>query len=67
MKDSFMYQLTTGQAKEDDIDDAIDQWHTSYVNDPMPLHQFLGMHRDEYAAWVECRLTPQQILDNRSK
>lgn len=48
---TFLDLVLTGEARQDDIDDFVDQWHdgdTSYS-----LAEFLGMSDDEYALWVE--------------
>ena len=47
---NFIQLCLTQQAAPEDIDDFIDQWH----NNPghLPLHEFLGMTREEYAAWI---------------
>ena len=62
-----MQQLAAGQVKEDDIDDDIDDWHKLELLNPMSLHSYLGMTREEYVAWLECRLTPREILDKRNE
>ena len=36
---------------EDDIDDLVDTWHAGGTG--MPLHEFLGLTREQYARWVE--------------
>jgi hypothetical protein len=64
---NFMQKLAEGQAKGDDIDDAICEWHKLGLLNPMSLHSYLGMTRKEYVAWLECRSTPQEILDKRNK
>jgi hypothetical protein len=63
--DSFMQRLAKGEVKSDDIDDAIEEWHSSSVSHGIQLYEFLGMTWSEYAAFLECRLTPQQILNGR--
>ncbi len=40
-----------GLADLTDIDDYIEKWHLSDLN--VPIHDYLGMTRDEYALWVE--------------
>lgn len=34
-----------------EIDAKIDEWHRSDLT--IPLHEFLGMNWEEYAAWVD--------------
>jgi len=36
---------------EDEINKKIEQWHTN-ASILMPLHEYLGMTLEEYAAWV---------------
>lgn len=43
---------------KDNIDDLIDQWHTSDPKDNTPLHEFLGMTEAEYGKWVETDQLP---------
>lgn len=39
----------------DDIEDRIAEWHASAESAYQPLHEYLGMTWEEYAAWVERR------------
>lgn len=51
----FMDLYSDGYVMADEIDDFIDHWHEEApvaAGRPMPLHEFLGMNRDEYEAWV---------------
>ena len=48
---NFIENCLRGDALLEDIDNYIDEWHEGDSNEP--LHIFLGMSRDEYAAWVE--------------
>lgn len=36
-----------------ELDNLVEQWHAD-ESIRVPLHQHLGMTREEYAAWVEC-------------
>lgn len=36
----------------DDIEDWVSDWHVCDRIPTMPLHEFLGMTRDEYDRWV---------------
>ena len=49
--DNFIEKCLSGQALLDEIDDYIDQWHTG--NSDVPLHTYLGMSWEEYAAWIK--------------
>ena len=42
--------ITYDREELEDIDDRIDAWHRG--NSKQPLHEFLGMSEEEYAAWV---------------
>lgn len=48
---NFIQNCLTGDALLDEIDDYIDKWHDG--DSDLPLHDYLGMSRDEYAAWIE--------------
>ena len=52
-----------GEACADEIDDFVDRWHESAAD--VPLHEFLGLSRDEYALWVERPDSLTFILDAR--
>ena len=47
----YLDQLRAGLVSVDAIDDAIHAWHVGDGEEP--LHEFLGMTFEEYAAWVE--------------
>jgi hypothetical protein len=50
----FFDLYSQGHALADEIDDFIDEWHEGA--DPearnLPLHDYLGLTRDEYEIWV---------------
>lgn len=48
---TFIDLVLSGNVLLEEIDDFVDQWHAS--NTKMNLTEFLGMHPDEYALWVE--------------
>ena len=48
--DTFMSRYLAGDAAGDEIDDCIDAWHER--SGGAELFEFLGMTRDEYAAWL---------------
>lgn len=52
---TFMDQYVEGHVMADEIDDFVDRWHDEapiIMGHPVPMHDFLGMSRDEYEAWV---------------
>ena len=52
---TFMDLYGGGYVMADEIDDFIDRWHEAapvVAGRPVPMHEFLGMTRDEYEAWV---------------
>jgi hypothetical protein len=48
---TFIEQCLAGEAKADEIDNAIDHWHDG--DSPLELYEFLGMTLDEYAKWIK--------------
>ena len=48
---TFLDLVLAGDARQDDIDDFVDQWHDGDLS--CSLAAFLGMSDDEYALWVE--------------
>jgi len=46
----FVHRCIQGEASLDEIDDAVDEWHSGQSSDS--LAQFLGMTGDEYSSWV---------------
>ncbi len=46
----FVALAVSGQTAPDTIDDFIDRWHEN--PEGLPLHEYLGFDRDEYAAWL---------------
>jgi len=50
MSKTFVDCCLEGNALLDEVDDYVDLWHTIEQN--IPLHEFLGLSWDEYAAWV---------------
>jgi hypothetical protein len=51
---SFFDLYSQGHALADEIDDFIDQWHegADSATRSMPLHEYLGLTREEYEIWV---------------
>lgn len=56
-----MVGLRRGEYRPDEIDDFIDRWHHSDGEES--LSSYLGMTYDEYAAWVEQRVTLEELMD----
>jgi hypothetical protein len=57
---TFLDLVLAGDARQDDIDDFVDQWHDGDAS--CSLAEFLGMSDDEYALWVEKPATLSLIL-----
>jgi DNA-binding transcriptional ArsR family regulator len=47
---AFASLYAEGRVTADEIDDFVDMWHEGGTG--MPLHDFLGLSREEYARWV---------------
>ncbi len=47
---NFITLYSAGNVLEDDIDDFVANWHQTETG--MPLNEYLGMSRPEYALWV---------------
>ena len=64
---TFMEQYCQGRVSADDIDDFIDRWHDAppvAEGRVLPLHEFLGMTREQYEAWVhDVDVLPSLIRD----
>ena len=48
---SFIEKCLSGDALPDEIDDFVDRWHEG--DSDLPIHEYLGMTRDEYLSWVK--------------
>jgi hypothetical protein len=65
---NFIERCLAGNVKDPDaeIHDEIDIWHDTDLGfsdiDFPPLHEFLGMSREEYRFWVEQKLTVSDII-----
>ena len=53
---SFVQSCLSGEARPDEIDHFVDQWHES--NAACSLAEYLGFSDEEYAEWVE---TPERL------
>lgn len=62
---NFIEQCLLREARPEDIDDFIDQWHENPGE--QPLHDFLGMTRNEYALWIANATILPTIIGVRSK
>lgn len=51
-RDTFVDLCLVGKIVQDEIDDFIDRWHEG-EGQGHPLHDFLGMTKEEYNLWVE--------------
>jgi hypothetical protein len=49
---SFIELCLTGDIVMDEIDDFVERWHED-ASVTQPIHEFLGMTKEEYALWVE--------------
>ncbi|KHE92678.1 MAG: hypothetical protein SCABRO_01568 [Candidatus Scalindua brodae] len=48
---SFIELCLEGLADLTEIDEFIEEWHSS--KEDIPIYEYLGMKRNEYAIWVE--------------
>lgn len=63
---NFVTNCLSGEALLDDIDDYVDAWHET--KGEIPLHQYLGMSKTEYALWVaDPDILPFVICAHREK
>jgi len=47
---NFIDDCISGNALLDDVDDYVEKWHRSESS--LPIYDFLGMSRGEYALWL---------------
>ena len=57
---TFVEACLSGTAGLADVDRFVERWHLG--GDTRPLHEFLGLTPQEYAAWVEDPQTLRFIL-----
>lgn len=62
---NFITDCINGDALLSDIDDYISLWHRS--DSTLPLHDFLGMTRKEYALYLEDDIYLASIVTARLK
>lgn len=48
---NFLDHYLRGEALAEDIDDYVDSWHAS--SGKRPLHESLGMSKEEYEIWCQ--------------
>ena len=48
---NFIAMCVSGDARTEDIDEFVDKWHEGDTE--VPIHEYLGMTRDEYFSWVQ--------------
>lgn len=61
----FFDEYLAGQISGEQIDDAINEWHTSGPEVTCELHEYLGMSWEEYGLWVTtCDLEAVKKLRN---
>ena len=62
---TFIDLALNGQAVADEIEDFIELWHDG--TGPEPLHEFLGMTREEYSLWLNNADNLSLILSARHR
>ncbi|RFP16625.1 hypothetical protein D0T25_18390 [Duganella sp. BJB488] len=62
---SFIEKCLAHEATPEDIDDYIELWHQNPGD--QPLHEYLGMTRNEYALWIVNAAILPTLLNIRSK
>ncbi|NVD69249.1 hypothetical protein HUX88_01585 [Duganella sp. BJB1802] len=62
---NFIEKCLLREAKPEDIDDFIELWHQNPGK--QPLHEYLGMTRNEYALWIANAAILPTLLNIRSK
>lgn len=63
---TFFDLYSQGKALPEDINDFIDRWHDEVRTRDVPLHDYLGLSRDEYEVWLYDPLCLPQILEART-
>lgn len=54
MHQTFIDAVIAGTARPEDFEDWFERWHEG-AGGGLSAIDFLGLTRDEYAAWAECR------------
>jgi len=62
-KKTYIELCLEGMADLTEIDEYIEMWHNSKTS--VPIYEYLGMNRDEYALWVEKSESLRFILFSR--
>jgi hypothetical protein len=55
---------TSSDIWDKELDELIRAWHEG--DSEIPLVEFLGVSKTDYAAWVECRLSAAELLSRRN-
>lgn len=61
---TFVDRFLRGEVTAAEIDDDIDRWHAG--GSALPLHAYLGMTIEEYAAWVVDASSLEKLREVRS-
>ena len=61
---SFVDAVLAGRATTDDVDDWVEQWHTTDTGD-IELHEFLGLDEREMESWLGEVATLDEIIVRR--
>nr|VFJ74579.1 MAG: hypothetical protein BECKFW1821C_GA0114237_10643 [Candidatus Kentron sp. FW] len=59
---NFIEKCLSGDARQEDIDDFVEQWHEG--DGGLPLNEYLGMTETEYSLWVTNPETLSIVIDN---
>lgn len=63
---NFIEMCIAGLALPEQVDDRVDDWHNdTEPGDGIALRDYLGMSKEEYAAWVFGKLTVAEIIFKR--
>lgn len=60
---NFIQACINGDALLTDIDNYIEEWHKG--DSTIPLHEFLGMSKEEYSFFVQDESNLAKIIANR--
>jgi hypothetical protein len=65
-KHTFVDAVLAGTATTEQVEDWVDQWHTTDTGD-IELHAFLGLKESEMEAWLREITTLDEIIASRRK
>ena len=60
---TFIDKCIIGTASPSELDDYIDLWHLSVVDDS--FYEFLGLTKEECKLWITLKLTIEEIINGR--